>query len=368
VKVPLLDLKAQYETIREEIRAAIDRVVEEQNFILGRQVAELEAGIAALCGVPAAVGCASGTDALYLALRALGAGSGDEVITVPYTFFATAGSIHHAGATPVFVDIEPATYNLDPARLEAAITPRTRAILPVHLFGQCADMDPIQAVANARGIPVVEDAAQAIGATCRSRPAGSMGAIGCFSFFPSKNLGGFGDGGMAVSVDPALADRMRVLRVHGSQPKYFHSVIGVNSRLDTLQAAIILATLPHLAAWSEGRRRVAAFYDAAFAGCDAIVRPVTLAGNTHIYNQYTIRVPDRDGLLKHLSEKGVGHAIYYPLPLHLQKCFAHLGRREGEFPESERAARECVSLPVYPELTDAQRAYVAETVLAWVRR
>jgi dTDP-4-amino-4,6-dideoxygalactose transaminase len=366
--VPLLDLKAQHETIRAEIRAAMDEVVEEQNFILGRQVAELETKVAALCGVPAGVGCASGTDALYLALRALGAGDGDEVITVPYTFFATAGSIHHAGARPVFVDIEASTYNLDPAGLEAAITPRTKAIMPVHLFGQCADMDPILAIARARGIPVVEDAAQAIGSTYRSRPAGSMGTIGCFSFFPSKNLGGFGDGGMAVSVDPALADRMRVLRVHGSQPKYFHSVIGVNSRLDTLQAAVILAKLPHLATWSEKRRRVAAFYDAAFAGCDAIVQPVTLAGNTHIYNQYTIRVPNRDGLLKHLSEKGVGHAIYYPLPLHLQKCFAHLGHREGEFPESERAARECVSLPVYPELTEAQRAYVAETVLAYVRR
>lgn len=368
MKVPLLDLKAQYETIRGEIRAAIEEVVEEQNFILGRQVAALETRIAALCGVPAAVGCASGTDALYLALRALGVRPGDEVITVPYTFFATAGSIHHAGARPVFVDIEPATYNLDPAKLEGAITPRTKAILPVHLFGQCADMDPILAVARAKGIPVVEDAAQAIGATAQGRPAGSMGAIGCFSFFPSKNLGGFGDGGMAVSVDPALAERMRVLRVHGSQPKYFHSVIGVNSRLDTLQAAVILAKLPHLERWSAGRRRVAAFYDGAFAGCDAIVRPITLAGNTHIYNQYTLRVPDRDGLLKHLSEKGVGHAIYYPLPLHLQKCFAFLGHREGDYPESEKAARETVSLPVYPEITEPQRAYVAETVLAYVQR
>jgi len=366
VKVPLLDLKAQYETIRGEIRAAIDAVVEEQNFILGRQVAELESKVAALCGVATAVGCASGTDALHLALRALGVGPGDEVITVPYTFFATAGSIHHAGARPVFVDIEPATYNLDPSKLEDAITPRTKAIMPVHLFGQCADMAPILSIARAKGIPIVEDAAQAIGATTQGRPAGAMGAIGCFSFFPSKNLGGFGDGGMAVSDDPALAEKMRVLRVHGSQPKYFHAVIGVNSRLDTLQAAVLLAKLPHLEAWSEGRRRVAAYYDGAFAACDAIVRPATLAGNSHIYNQYTIRVPDRDGLLKHLSAKGVGHAIYYPLPLHLQKCFAFLGHREGEFPESEKAARETVSLPVYPELTEPQRAYVAETVLAYV--
>jgi len=365
VKVPLLDLKAQHETIRGEIRAAIDAVVEEQNFILGRQVAELESKVAALCGVATAVGCASGTDALYLALRALGVGPGDEVITVPYTFFATAGSIHHAGARPVFVDIEPATYNLDPSKLESAITPRTKAIMPVHLFGQCADMAPILSIARAHGVPIVEDAAQAIGATTHGRPAGAMGAIGCFSFFPSKNLGGFGDGGMAVSNDPALAEKMRVLRVHGSQPKYFHAVIGVNSRLDTLQAAVLLAKLPHLAAWSEGRRRVAAFYDRAFAGCDAILRPVTLPGNTHIYNQYTIRVPDRDGLLKHLSAKGVGHAIYYPLPLHLQPCFAFLGHREGDFPESEKAARETVSLPVYPELTEPQRAYVAETVLAY---
>jgi dTDP-4-amino-4,6-dideoxygalactose transaminase len=367
VKVPLLDLKAQYVTIREEIRAAIDAVVEEQNFILGKQVQALEQKVAALCGVPAAVGCASGTDAIYLALRALGVGPGDEVVTVSYTFFATAGSVWNTGARPVFVDIEPGTYNLDPAKLEAAITPRTKAIMPVHLFGQCADMDPINAVARARGIPVVEDAAQAIGATYHGKPAGSLGAIGCFSFFPSKNLGGFGDGGMAVSADPSLADKMRVLRVHGSQPKYFHAVIGVNSRLDTIQAAVILAKLPHLAAWSEGRRRVAAFYDRAFAAEPQIVRPVTLPGNTHIYNQYTIRVPNRDALLKHLSERGVGHAIYYPLPLHLQKCFAFLGHREGDFPESEKAARETVSLPVYPELPEDARAYVAETVLSFFR-
>jgi dTDP-4-amino-4,6-dideoxygalactose transaminase len=367
VKIPFLDLKAQYRTIREEVREAIDRVMEDQNFILGAQVQTLEARIADYCGVATAVGCASGTDALYLALRALGVGRGDEVVTVPYTFFATAGAIWNLGARPVFVDIEPRTYNLDPSKLEDAITPRTKAILPVHLFGQCADMNPILKVARARQIPVVEDAAQAIGASYHGSKAGSMGKIGCFSFFPSKNLGGFGDGGMAVSNDGGLAERLRILRVHGSQPKYFHALVGVNSRLDTLQAAVLLAKLPHLDSWSAARAELATFYDEAFEDTPAITPPVTAEGSRHIYNQYTIRVPDRDGLLKRLGEKGVGYALYYPLPLHLQKCFSSLGYREGDFPESERAARQAVSLPIYPELSREARAYVAETVRSYYR-
>ncbi len=367
VKVPFLDLKAQYRTIREEVREAIDQVIEDQNFILGAQVQALEARIAEYCGVATAVGCASGTDALYLALRALGVGRGDEVVTVPYTFFATAGAIWNLGARPVFVDIEPQTYNLDPSKLEEAITPRTKAILPVHLFGQCADMNPILKISHARGIPVVEDAAQAIGAAYHGSKAGSMGKIGCFSFFPSKNLGGFGDGGMAVSDDGGLAERLRILRVHGSQPKYFHALVGVNSRLDTLQAAVLLAKLPHLDRWSAGRAELASFYDEAFEDTPAISPPVAVEGNRHIYNQYTIRVPDRDGLLKRLGEKGIGYALYYPLPLHLQKCFSSLGHREGDFPESEKAARQTVSLPIYPELSQEARAYVAETVRSFYR-
>jgi dTDP-4-amino-4,6-dideoxygalactose transaminase len=367
VKVPLLDLKAQYKTIRDEVRAAVDEVMASQSFILGPQVAELESKVAAVCGVPAAVGCASGTDALYLSLRALDIGSGDEVVTVPYTFFATAGAIANVGARPVFVDIEPDTFNMNPEKIDRAITPRTKAIIPVHLFGQCADMPRIGAAAAMKKIPVIEDAAQAIGATCQGKKAGAMGTVGCFSFFPSKNLGGFGDGGMVVSTDTALAEKIRILRVHGSQPKYFHALVGVNSRLDTLQAAVLLAKLPHLDRWSEGRRGVAAFYDRAFADTPAIVRPVTRPGNTHIYNQYTIRVPDRDGLVKHLEAKGVGHALYYPLPLHLQRCFASLGYREGDFPESERAARETISLPVYPELSIEARTYVADTVRSYFR-
>ncbi len=362
MKVPLLDLKAQYETIRDEVRASMDEVLDAQNFILGDQVGRLEKAIADYCGTAAGVGCASGTDALYLALRALEVGPGDEVVTVSYTFFATAGAIWNVGAKPVFVDIRPDTYNLDPDRLESAVTARTKAIIPVHLFGQCADMGPITDLARRRGIAVIEDAAQAVGAAQHGKRAGNLGDLGCFSFFPSKNLGCFGDGGMVVCNDPALAERMRILRVHGSQPKYFHSVVGVNSRLDTLQAAVLLAKLPHLDRWSEGRAAHAAFYDAAFADVPEIGRPAAREGNLHVYNQYTIRIPDRDGLVKQLSAKGIGHALYYPLPLHLQKCFASLGHREGDFPESERAARETVSLPIYPELPEDARAYVAEVV------
>lgn len=367
MKVPFLDLKAQYRTIKAEIQASVEEVFEAQNFILGEQVKRLESEVASYCGSKMAIGCASGTDALYLALRALEIGAGDEVVTVPYTFFATAGAIWNTGARPVFVDIQPDTYNLDPAKLEAAITARTKAIIPVHLYGQCADMGPILEIAAARGIPVVEDAAQAIGATWQGKPAGSLGSVGCFSFFPSKNLGGFGDGGMAVSNDSALAGKIRILRVHGSQPKYFHALVGVNSRLDTLQAAILLAKLPHLDGWSEGRRDLAAFYDAAFADVSKIARPVAREGNRHVYNQYTIRVPERDDLVKELSAREIGHALYYPLPLHLQKCFASLGYREGNFPESERAARETLSLPIYPELGQDARSFVAETVRSCLR-
>ena len=365
VNVPLLDLKAQYRSIRTEIMAALESVCDEQAFILGARVADLEKDIQGYVGASHAVGVASGTDAILLALMACGVGPGDEVVTVPYTFFATAGSISRLGAKPVFVDIKPDTYNLDPALLESAVTPKTKAVMPVHLYGQCAEMEPILKTAAARKLPVIEDAAQAIGAARRGRQAGTLGQAGCFSFFPSKNLGGFGDGGMVTTNDQALADRVRMLRVHGSRVKYVHEVIGLNSRLDALQAAVLRVKLTHLEEWTKGRQRNAARYDSLFkdAGLlDRVTLPAVTAENRHVYNQYVVRVPQRDQLRTFLQEQGVGTEIYYPTPLHLQVCYKDLGYREGSFPQSERAAKETLALPIFAELTADQQAYVVETI------
>ena len=362
--VPLLDLRAQYATIRDEINAAIAGVVESQKFILGEPVERLERAVAELSKTAHAIGCANGTDALLLAMRALDIGRGDEVITVPYTFFATAGTIHNVGATPVFADIDPETLNIDPDAIGAAITPRTKAIIPVDLFGQIA---PLERVATAApGIPVIEDAAQSIGARRRIGGrwvmAGEQATIGTFSFFPSKNLGGYGDGGMMVTQDERLATRLRRLRMHGGARQYYHDEVGFNSRLDALQAVVLSAKLPHLGGWSAKRRANAAYYDAALAGVGDVRVPVVDPANESIFNQYSIRTAYRDGLQKHLAARGIGTSIYYPLPLHLQPCFAHLGYREGRFPVSERAAREALALPIYPELTETQLDEVIDGV------
>lgn len=365
MKVPLLDLKAQYATIRDEVMAAVESVLESQQCIGGSKVTELEKRVAALSECAYAVGVSSGTDALLCSLMALHIGADDEVITTPFTFFATAGCIARVGAKPVFVDIDPGTFNIDPQQIRAAITARTKAILPVHLFGQMCDMDPILAIAAEYGLPVIEDAAQSISATYKGRKAGSMGICGCFSFFPSKNLGAAGDGGMIVTNDPDLYERMALLRSHGMQPRYYHAVIGGNFRLDAIQAAILLVKLPHLDGWSEARRRNAAWYDHRFA--DSTVRPPRVSPECcSIYNQYSIRVPHRDALLAHMKEQGVQTEIYYPVPLHRQKCFAYLGYREDSLPEAVAAAREVLALPCYPELPPQMRSYVAETVLTGV--
>ena len=359
MNVPLLDLKAQYATLREEMLAALTAVLESQQFINGPQVKELEGLVAKYSGCAAAVGVSSGTDALLCALMTLGIGAGAEVITTPYTFFATAGSIWRTGARPVFVDIEPDTFNIDPAKIAAAVTPRTRAIMPVHLFGQTADMDPILAVAKKHNLFVIEDAAQAIGATYQGRPAGSMGTAGCLSFFPSKNLGGLGDGGMITTQDPDLAERLAMCRNHGSKPKYFHKFVGGNFRLDTLQAAGLIVKLRRLDGWSAQRRANAARYTQLLAGCKAVAPPAIRAGNVSIFNQYVIRVPRRNELQAFLKQQGVGTEVYYPVSLHEQECFAALGYKKGDFPQSEQAAAETLALPIYPELTDEQISYVA---------
>jgi len=366
--VPMLDLVAQYDAIRDEVRAAVDEVFASQRFIGGPKVDDCERAVADYCGCAFGVGTSSGTDAILGALMSLGVGPGDEVVTTPFTFFATAGCIARLGATPVFVDIDPKTYNLDPSGLEAAITERTKVLLPVHLFGQCADMDPILEVARDRGVAVVEDAAQAIGATYNGRKAGSMGACGCFSFFPSKNLGAAGDAGMIVTDDASLAEMCTVIRNHGAKPAYYHRHVGGNFRLDAIQAAVILAKLPHLEDWHQARRDNAAYYDERFAECSSLVTPYVEPHNRMVYNQYVIRIADggagaRDRVVEHLKEKRIGHAIYYPVPLHLQRCFADLGYAEGAFPHAEQAAREVLALPVYPELTRDQQDEVAGAVL-----
>ncbi|AMW05095.1 DegT/DnrJ/EryC1/StrS family aminotransferase [Gemmatimonas phototrophica] len=363
--VPLLDLKAQHATIRDDVVAALMAVVDQQAFILGDPVGQLECSVAGLSQVKFAIGCANGTDAILLALRALGVGQGDEVITTPFTFFATGGAIHNAGARPVFVDIDPRTYNIEPANVTPAITARTKAVIAVDLFGQMAAIEQVKAAA--KGLPVIEDAAQSIGASRmvdgRKVMAGEAAAIGTFSFFPSKNLGGYGDGGMMVTQDEGLFEALMKLRTHGSRRTYYHEIVGYNSRLDALQAAVLRAKLPHLESWSAARRRNASYYDAAFADVPEVGTPFVDPANTSIYNQYTIRVGQRDALQAHLKEQGIGSNVYYPLPLHLQPCFAYLGYNEGQCPEAERAAREVLSLPVFPELTTAQ----LDEVIAAVR-
>jgi dTDP-4-amino-4,6-dideoxygalactose transaminase len=365
--VPLLDLKAQHATIRDQVVAAVLGVVDSQLFILGDAVVQLERAVGELSHTRHAIGCANGTDAILLAMRALDVGRGDEVITTPFTFFATAGTIHNVGATPVFVDIEPDTFNIRPDAVAAARSPRTKAVIPVDLFGQMAALE--QVAAAVPGLPIIEDAAQSIGARRKIdgqwRMAGELPTIGTFSFFPSKNLGGFGDGGMIVTQDDAIAERLKRLRVHGGAKQYFHDEVGYNSRLDALQAAVLSAKLPHLAGWSAKRRENAAYYDAAFADLADVSTPYVSPENESIFNQYTIRVPRRDALQSALKEKGIGSSIYYPLPLHLQPCFAYLGYREGQCPESERAAREVLSLPIYPELTRDQLDEVVAGVRAF---
>jgi len=364
--VPLLDLHAQYAGIRDEVRAALDRVIESQVFILGPEVEALEREVAAYSGCAWGIGVSSGTDALLVALMALGIGVGDEVITTPYTFFATAGSLVRLGARPVFVDIDPRTYNIDPARIEAAITPRTRAIMPVHLFGQMADMDPIMAIAERHHLAVIEDAAQAIGAEYRGRRAGSIGHIGCFSFFPSKNLGGFGDGGMVTTNDAQLAERVRLLRGHGAKPKYFHRLVGGNFRLDAIQAAVLRVKLTYLDDWTAGRQANAARYRELLAAADIPLDVPCDAGHgRHIYNQFIVRTARRDDLMAALKTHQIGSEVYYPLPMHLQECFADLGYHTGDFVHSEQAAQQTLAIPVYPELTPVQQERVVEVLSAF---
>jgi dTDP-4-amino-4,6-dideoxygalactose transaminase len=369
VSVALLDLKRQFEQVEADVRVQMDRVLREQSFILGPIVQEFETAVAAYAGVKHAVGLASGTDALLLALRALDLRPGDEVITTPFTFFATAGTIHNAGGRAVFVDIDPVTMNLDPAAVERAVTPRTRAIVPVHLFGLMAEMASLRETARRHGLFLLEDSAQSIGARQvvdgEWKATGQLGDATTFSFFPSKNLGGYGDGGMLVTDDDAYADRIRRLRTHGGVKMYHHDEVGFNSRLDTLQAAVLLAKLPYLDRWSDARRANAAWYDARFAALEEagfIRRPLVPEGNESVYNQYTLRVHGRDRLREHLQARGIGCAVYYPVPLHLQPCFAYLGYAVGDCPESERAAAEVISIPVYPELEAEERERVAEAI------
>jgi dTDP-4-amino-4,6-dideoxygalactose transaminase len=370
-KVPLLDLQAQYRPLRAGILAAMTRVADSQRFIMGEEVAAFETEIAALLGIRHAVSVSSGTDALLLALMALGIKSGDEVITPTYSFFATAGAVARLGAHPVLVDIDPGTFNVDPARVADAITPKTRAILPVHLFGQSADLDEILDIADRHDLPVVEDAAQAIGATYRDRPIGGIGCLGCFSFFPSKNLGAFGDAGLLTTNDDRLAARARLLRTHGMEPKYYHHVVGANFRMDALQAAVLRVKAPHLAAWTEARRANASRYRELFAEAGlmgAIALPAEAPGRRHIFNQFVIRTADRDALKRHLDAEGIGTEIYYPVPFHLQPCFTDLGHRRGAFPHAERAADTSLALPIYGELTDAQLQAVVSAVASFVQR
>ena len=369
--VPLLDLKAQFATLRDDVLPALLDVVETQQFIMGPAVGELEAAVAAYCGAGAAVACASGTDALLLSFRALDLRPGDEVITTPFSFFATAGAVVNAGGRPRFVDIDPRTYNIDPDLVEAAITDRTRAIEPVHLFGQMAPIERLATTASAHGLKIVEDAAQAIGARrlVGGRPAhaGTVGLTGAFSFFPSKNLGGWGDGGMIVTSDEGLAERLRRLRTHGGAKQYHHEEVGTNSRLDTLQAAVLLRKLAHLDRWNAARRARAARYAECFDDVAEVHCPVTDRGNEHTYHQYTIRGDRRDELQAHLRARQIGCAVYYPTPLHLQPCFQELGYRQGQLPVAEGASAEVLSLPIYPELTDDQQDRVVDAVREFYR-
>ncbi len=371
MNVPLLDLKGQYQSIKKEMDEAIAGVVESQYFILSPEVSSFENEVASYTGVTRGVGVASGTDAIILALKAAGVGEGDKVITTPFTFFATAESISILGAIPVFVDIDPNTYNIDPQKIEELLLQTQKhndaerktikAIIPVHLYGQCADMDPILEIAEKYGLMVIEDCAQAMGAVYKGKKAGSFGLAGAFSFFPSKNLGGFGDGGMVVTSNEELAEMVKKLRVHGSSEQYIHDTIAYNSRLDSLQAAVLRIKLKKLDSWIAARQKIAERYNSAFSGT-GIKTPVTGEGNIHTYHQYTIEVPDRDGMLKYLGEKNIGSRIYYPVPMHFQPCYRDLGYKEGDFPVSEKACKSVLSLPVYPELTEEMIEYVIDTV------
>lgn len=370
MQVPLLDLKAQYAAIKEEIRIAVDEVLESQHFIMGPQVKTLEEKVAAYTQCKHAVGCASGSDALLISLMAMEIKPGDGVITTPYTFFATAGAISRLGAVPVFVDIDPKTYNIDPNCIEAVMSrPRIKAIIPVHLYGQSADMDAIMDVVKKYNLVVIEDGAQAIGTEYKGTRVGSIGHFGCFSFFPSKNLGGFGDGGIVTTNDDNFAERLRVLRLHGSKPKYYHKFVGMNSRLDTLQAAVIEVKLRHLDKWSSARKANADWYNEAFSKLglagNKLVTPHEVPGGRHIYNQYVIRAKNRDGLMARFKEKGIGTEVYYPVPLHIQECFVDLGYKIGDFLHSENAAKETMALPIYPELSTQQKQYVVDTIKAF---
>jgi dTDP-4-amino-4,6-dideoxygalactose transaminase len=366
-KIPLLDLRSLHRPIRDEILAEVTRVIDSNAFILGEDVKLLEKSVAEYCQVPYAIGCASGSDALLLALMAAGIGAGDEVLTTPFTFFATAGSIVRAGATPVFVDIDPETYNLDPALLAETIRrhPKAKAILPVHLFGGCADMDPILEIAHAHGCLVIEDGAQSIGAEYKGRRAQSIGDLGCISFFPSKNLGGFGDGGMVVTGNEALAKKVAALRVHGAPRKYFHEWVGINSRLDTIQAAVLRVKLKYLDAETEGRQKNAAHYRSLLSGLPITLPQPAPYQTRHVYNQFVIRAPRRDELKSYLQEHGVGTDVYYPLSLHQQVCFQNLGYQVGDFPQSEKAASEVLAIPVHSALPEQDRVYISDLIRAF---
>lgn len=357
MKITSLDLSRQYESIRDEVNRAVLEVLKSQSFVLGPFVESFEDSIAKYCCVKHAVGVSSGTDAILLALMACGIKNGDEVITTPFTFFATAGSIVRLGAIPVFVDIDPSAYNIDANKIASVVSNKTKAIMPVHLYGQCADMDAILEIARAHGLMVIEDAAQAIGAVYKGKNAGTMGDMGCFSFYPTKNLGGCGDGGLVTTNDDALAKFIKILRVHGSEPKYYHSHIGINGRLDAIQAATLSVKLEYLNDWSESRRYVASYYSEHLVGLP-IRLPKVESYNTHIFHQYVIATSQRDEIIQYLKQQGIETAIYYPVPLHLQKCFEYLGYKEGDFPESEKASRETVALPIFPEITRKEQDYV----------
>lgn len=357
----MVDVVGQYKRIKTDVDSAIHAVLDSGMFIQGKEVGEFECAMAGYLGTNFAVGCASGTDALQIAMMALGIGRGDEVITTPFTFVATAETIAILGATPVYVDIDPETFNIDPTRIEAAMSPRTKAILPVHLYGQPASMDPIMAIARNHNMPVIEDSAQAVGASYKGKKVCSIGDIGCISFFPSKNLGCFGDGGMIVTNDAALAEKIRVIAAHGSKTRYYHDILGVNSRLDTLQAVVLNVKLPHLEAYNTARRSAAQRYNELLGGLPVTV-PHVAAGVEHIFHQYTIRAPKRDGLAAFLKGKGIPHAIYYPVPLHMQKAFAMSGGKKGDFPVTEQAAGEVISLPMHTELTEKQVQFITGAV------
>ncbi len=367
MQVPLLDLKTQYAALKHEIMPRLEAVLDSQVLIGGPEVERFEKECAAYCGTKDAIAISSGTDAILCALMAMDVKAGDEVILPSFTFFATAGCVHRLGAKPVFVDIEPETFNMNPEAIEAKITAKTKAVMPVHLFGQMADMDPILDLADKYGIQVLEDACQSLGSTQRGVKAGALGLCGAFSFFPSKNLGGAGDGGLLSTNNPAFADRVRLLRNHGAKQRYFHDEVGANFRLDSLQCAYLSVKLKHLESWHAARRVNAAIYHEILDGCPGIVMPKVLPINTSIHNQFTLRVKDgkRDALLKHLTDNQIGSAIYYPLCLHLQECFAFLGGREGDLPESEKASKEVLSIPIYPELAEAQVRFVGETIRAF---